>query len=47
MYNATLLTINPKQTGLELNPGLYNERPVTNSPSYHNSYQLLNSAKDI
>jgi len=40
VYNATLLTTNPTQTGLELIPGLYNERPTTNSLSYQNSYQL-------
>jgi len=47
VYNATLLTTNPKQTGLELNPSLYNERPATNSLSYQNSYQLITSARDI
>jgi hypothetical protein len=25
VYNATLLTTNPTETGQELNPGLYNE----------------------
>lgn len=44
MYNATLLTTNPTQSGLELNPGLYNERPATNSLSYQNS---LTSARYI
>jgi hypothetical protein len=47
VYNATLLTTNPTQTGMELNQGLCNERPATNSLSYQNSYQLLNSTNDI
>jgi hypothetical protein len=47
VYNAALLTTNPTQTGLELNPSLYNERPATNSLSYQNSYQLLINARDI
>jgi hypothetical protein len=34
VYNATMLATNLTQSGLELNPGLYNEGSAANSLSY-------------